>query len=249
MSKEEAVNVLFKALKKARERDGIDSQEFIPQDALERSITVPLVNAAVPSRSLFATKPGIFHHNIVQHARKVFAILVLIGDPPAIKELWKQGLTDHHLPLVAVPEADTNDLKKLKAKSGERFGVWKDLRLPNDFVHYQWLVLAPVIDDTGQHIHLDAKCAMPFVEDEEVGGGAFSYVYKCKIHQAHQKDLRASTLTTPKQFKLTNFCRLRMATHTSLSSASRFRRVRATAQRLSKNGIISSNSRLWITRI
>jgi hypothetical protein len=239
---EDAVTQLFEDLN-VREQGKLSSQEFIPQDVLETKITVALVHAAIPSRSPLNTKPGIVHQHIVQQARKVFAILVLIGDAPAIKELWKQGLRDHHLPLVAVAGAAPKEPRKLEAKSGERFGVWKEkeLRLPRDFVHYQWLVLAPVIDNTGRHIHLDAKCALPFVEDEEIGGGAFGYVYKCKIHQAHQKGLRVSTLAFLRHVELTNNCRPSMAKHSLQSNTSRSKRVRATAERLSKNGKISSN--------
>jgi hypothetical protein len=189
MGKTKAVNSLFSDLDNAQEHDGISSQNFIPQDALEALITVPRVKAAL---SIFAVGSSDFHANVVQYARKVFAILVLIGDPPAMKDLWKQGLRDHHLPLLAGNAPKDGD--KLLAKTGESFGPWKNPAHLKQFLHFQWTVLAPVIDNTCQHFELNAKCAMPFVADEEVGGGAYSYVYKCELHRAHQRGLRVGPI-------------------------------------------------------
>jgi hypothetical protein len=174
---------LFDELQDAIQDGALNGQKFLPLNIIDDTITGERLKVAF--RSGFHFRCASLSDDIAQFARKVFAILVLIGEPIAIKDLWKQGLRDEHLPLVA---AQTRG--KLKAADGREFGAWKVAARASEFLDRQSLVDAPVFDDTGGHFSLSANCAMPFTDSDEVDGGTFGYVYKCELHRAHQRGLQ-----------------------------------------------------------
>ncbi|KAH8725099.1 kinase-like domain-containing protein [Phaeosphaeriaceae sp. PMI808] len=174
---------LYCELDDALKQGALGGQKFLPLDVLEEKITEKRLKAAIPSS--FSFRKSSLPKDVAQYARKIFAILLFIGEPEAIKVLWKQGLRDEHLPLTA---GSTRD--KLTTEDGRVFGAWNTAAKASEFLEKQWLVQAPVFDTRGNHHQLNNKCSMPFVEADEVGGGAFSYVHKCEVHQAHQKGLK-----------------------------------------------------------
>ncbi|KAF2106152.1 kinase-like domain-containing protein [Lophiotrema nucula] len=199
--KPEALEAIFCELEDRLEYGALGSQRFLPHDVLDTVITADRLRVAFSSRLSFGSSS--LAKGVAQHARKVFAILSFIGEPESIEDLWRQGLRDEHLPLSTGSDPKTR--AKLVTADGKAFSAWKTAAKASDFVATQWLVQAPVFDTTGLHFPLDINCAMPFVDSDEIGGGAYSYVYKCEVHQAHQKGLKVEdgkTYVAVKQFKL-----------------------------------------------
>lgn len=124
---------------------------------------------------------------IFQHAKKIFAILVLMGDPRTIRPMLKIGLTDEYLPL---SYQETNDRTRstilVSMKDGKQFnlsGIFTPPKL-RAFHGGQWAVQAPIFDTYGQHFVLEAKCPLPLTTCGKMGD-APGQVYKATIHSAH----------------------------------------------------------------
>ncbi|PVH75772.1 kinase-like protein [Cadophora sp. DSE1049] len=167
----------------------LGSQQFLPLNNLDK-ITKKSIQAELPltvrvrQRSL----PG----KVVLQAKKVFAVLVLTGESPAITDLVKEGLTDEHLPLSRKRGDSANILvSACGEKTFRSFEAWRNAAQVTHFLDWQWVVQAPVLDTTGKHFNLDQKCALPFEKVEEVGGGPSATVYKGILHEAHHQGFDA----------------------------------------------------------
>lgn len=183
---------LFQRLKKSQLTCSLNDnlQMFLPLDTIRREITEDNVHDAL-SRDTGLTsalkwlrlKPeNQIPQRVVKEATKVFAILVLIGEPDAIRDLLEEGLTDKYLPLHPDDAGVT-----LIADGGKRFSSFAKLgeQRISDFVEKQWIVLAPILDDSGKHTELDYRCALPFVYSDPVGYTKSSAIHKSKLHPAH----------------------------------------------------------------
>jgi hypothetical protein len=166
-------------------------QPFLPLDILDKKLTKENIQAEIPLKERVFQR-GLTNKVIIQ-AKKVFAVLVFTGEPLAIGDLLKEGLTDEDLPLSRKPGENDNILVSCNGKKTFRsFEAWrKDAQVTN-FLEKQWYVLAPVLDTTCNYFILDQKCALPFPKVEEVGGGHFSTVYKSALHPAHQQGFQVS---------------------------------------------------------
>ena len=162
----------------------LGSQQFLPRNVLDK-ITREKVQAELPWKERFCRRS--LPDKVVLRAKKVFAILVLAGNLPAITRLLEEGLTDEHLPL-SRQGGDTSNIlvSACKTKTFRSFDLPRNEAKVTNFLDKQWTVLAPVLDTTGKYFILDQKCALPFPAVEEVGGGHSSTVYKSTLHPAHQ---------------------------------------------------------------
>ena len=140
--------------------------------------------------------------------RKIFAILVLVGQVPAINDFIKAGIYDNSLPFLF--RAGTRDregsydvYRKLKGPNGVTdeetkinfFEDWKDHYLYG-FSTNQWQLLAPYFslvskDNKVIHYNLDDQSVLPFIEDSKANEppaqhGGSADVRRVKIHPAHQ---------------------------------------------------------------
>jgi hypothetical protein len=167
-------------------------QKFLPLDVLDATITEESVRIYLPwNIRLF--QPDLLV-KVTQDAKRVFAILVLLGETLAIKELLSEGITDDHLPLSRSVEAtNSNILMSEDGKCFRSFAAWENDTKVEDFLIKQWLVLAPVLDTRGRLFMLNKKCPLPFVEAEEIGAGPFGIVYRGVLHPAHQKGFQVSS--------------------------------------------------------
>jgi hypothetical protein len=162
-------------------------QYFLPQSDLHEAITKESVKDDLPLkvRALNSRLP----QKVVQTARKIFAILVIIGKPVAIKDLLAEGIADTHLPLSRDNGGEANVLVSKDGAKFKSFSTWKTeaTKLTKDFLEKQWLVQAPVLDITGTHIILNQMCPLPFTEMEPIGAGEYSNVYQAVLHPSHQQ--------------------------------------------------------------
>lgn len=166
-------------------------KKFLPLSDLKK-ITRDTVKGQLPY-----LRTQMFHRKlpekILQQAKMVFAILVLMGEPRAINGLLQEGLTDEHLPLQAKKVNNHNVVESVHGKIFKSFDAWGNEARVEEFLDKQWLVQAPVLDPTGEHIVLDPKCALPFkCIDQKAERGALSIVYKGTLHPAHQKGFKVS---------------------------------------------------------
>jgi hypothetical protein len=190
-----ATEEFYLQLNSGRIQSPLNSHDFLPLSILDEKITRDRVEEVLSSGALPCT-PSL-PDKVCQQAKKVFAILVLIYFPEAITELFLEGLTDEHLPLCRAPQGDNNyhNLYYLVSVRGKTFKAFATLRNParvSDFLEKQWLVQAPMLDTSGKHIELDAKCALPFGKVDKKVATDFSTVWKGALHPAHQQGLKVS---------------------------------------------------------
>jgi len=178
---------LFRRLKNSIiECELSNRQTFLPLDVLHAAITKETVKAVLP-RSLGRVLQPNLASKIEQDAKKIFAILVLIGEHKSISKLFSDGLRDRHLPLQQdLAGKDDNLLVSADGKTTfKAFANWDNKAKINLFFDQQWLVQAPVMDNTGRHIILDPRCALPFKDSEAVSYNTDRVVYRAEIHPAH----------------------------------------------------------------
>lgn len=180
---------MFSRLKRSRVRCSINGDhEFLPLEVLQREVTEDNVRISLRQWSRLPIKllplGGARHlpRKIMEQAKKVFAILEYIGEPEAMRGLLADGLTDEQLPL-HLDEQGTTPISPT-GKTFSRFTTMNEQRI-NDFIDKQWMVLAPSIDSSGQHVVLDRRCPLPFEESTTIGHGLTADVHKCKLHSAH----------------------------------------------------------------
>lgn len=180
------IRKMFRQLKNALTKCDLSGEEFLPSDVLHAAITKETVKAALP-RSLGRVFQPNLASKIEQDAKKIFAILVLMGEQKSISELFSDGLRDKHLPLQRDPaKKDDNLLVSADGKTTfKAFANWDNEAKTNLFFDQQWLVQAPVMDNTGRHIVLDPKCALPFKDSEAVNHNPYCVVHRAEIHPAH----------------------------------------------------------------
>ncbi|KAF5511305.1 Calcium/calmodulin-dependent protein kinase [Colletotrichum siamense] len=129
---------------------------------------------------------------VVENAKRLFAILVMIGEPQAIRKLVSDGLTDDDLPFARPEQVDSGSiLESKRRKKVKSFQDWRNDAKVDIFLDKQWLFLAPVLDLSGGSETVDAQCPLPFLRATAVRGTHSSTVYKSELHVAHQKGARA----------------------------------------------------------
>ncbi|KAE9574089.1 hypothetical protein CGMCC3_g9891 [Colletotrichum fructicola] len=167
----------------------IIGQNFVPCDILN-VVTKEAVKSglrrSLRSRVFSDGLPG----QIAKSSRRLFAILVIIGEPQAIKKLVGDGLNDSDLPFVMPKHASNGSvLKSSSGKTVTSFQDWGNAAKVDLFLEKQWLFLAPVLDVSGKPevVYVDPTCPLPFLRATEIRGEHSSIVYKSELHAAHQK--------------------------------------------------------------
>src|SRR5579871_1983024 len=183
---------LYQQLKECLLECPLEGQKmFLPLSDLNEKITRDSVKGQLPCLETFCHRN--LPNKILQQAKKVFAILVLMYEPHKIKGLLQDGLTDDQLPLQAKKINNNNVVESVHGKIFKSFNTWRNEARVEDFLEKQWLVQAPVFDPTGKHFVLDLKCALPFkCIDQKAEKGALSIVYKGTLHPAHQEGFKVS---------------------------------------------------------
>jgi hypothetical protein len=173
----------------------INNRMFLPENCLKVLVNVSSIRAELKAElgCQMWFNPQLAE-KVYKKASKVFAILVMISQVGAMKDLHQEGLTDEHLPLRR-RELEPNVLESPSSGKGfKSFARYAgSARL---FDEMQWQVQAPVLDMSGKHVTLDEKCALPIVvvEDELAKEGGSSSIFKGTLHEAHCEGLEVSTL-------------------------------------------------------
>jgi hypothetical protein len=173
--------------------DSARTRCFWPTQALERVLTRDRV---VEELKTYANVDPRFSDerlredltkNILLDSRKIFAILVLIGQGPFINNIVQDNLRDIDLPLVA--RGPSHQLYRRGRKSPERSftsGRWMTYQR-EIFSDLQYAV-NPVIlrmeadGHTPRHDVFSSKVVLPFIAESMRHDGGFGVVTKVKIH-------------------------------------------------------------------
>ncbi|KAK0624150.1 kinase-like domain-containing protein [Immersiella caudata] len=176
---------------------GDQSFRYLPESLIYEKVTKDNIEANLrlpwwPWISSLLSPSDSITNRIHDQAKKVFAILTLIGQEHTISDLiYKDNLTDKDLPLAL--QSDNKSLLVPKepregdtAKAFSSFAFWDERRV-RDFLEKQWLVLAPILDDIGKELNLDPECPLPFKKIELKVRAQGVFVHKATLHPAHQR--------------------------------------------------------------
>jgi hypothetical protein len=152
-----------------------DLKRFIPHQALKWAITLEQIRTELKDNGVEPTSLDEMANTIFSKAIKIFAILVLIGEPKLIARFlnnygYFEEELDGRLPF------DDPDLERLLGNSDS----------VNHFREKQWEFVAPVFSGGILPRTLREEVILPFIENEPIGRGGFGDVFKIKIHPAHQ---------------------------------------------------------------
>jgi hypothetical protein len=168
--------------------------KFLPERLIHEIVTKDNIKATLPRRLWIPSQfspTGSIVDRIHDQAKKVFAILTLIGQEHTISDLiYKDNITDKDLPLFP-GSPGKSILCSLGLRGGDTakefpsFASWDEWRV-RDFLEKQWLVLAPILDVTGKELNLDPRCPLPFTEIELRAWSRGTFIHKASLHPAHQ---------------------------------------------------------------
>lgn len=206
----EAVN-LGQSIRASTQRsaNGREEREFLPIDALERTITRTRVQQeirdVVPFEKLEDFTAQIWEVTSAPFSkspskkttrRKIFAILALMQKTSEIVGFIEEKLYDSDLPFI-ISDGSSPGLRQLVCKGNDDelhriqlFAKWSTFELEY-FSNAQRHFLAPYFRLSTKekpkikHYVLENQSILPFIENEEKREGGFSDVWRVKIHPAH----------------------------------------------------------------
>jgi hypothetical protein len=156
---------------KGLRRANIHHRRFIPELSLYRAVTKQAIGKALGHAGVEVHRQEEITIRVVQSGRKIFAILVLIGQTADIlKFIEADELQDIKLPF------------KIEALRDE-------VKLPNadEFDEKQWEVTAPTFLCGTLNRCLNGKTILPFTLKEGAGHGAFGKVWEIELDEDHQQ--------------------------------------------------------------
>ncbi|KPM36546.1 hypothetical protein AK830_g10020 [Neonectria ditissima] len=145
----------------------LGDQLFLPLSTLDE-FTKANITAQLPRMTRFFYRG--LADKVLLHARKIFAILVLMGEQDTIRDILRDGLKDEDLPLSLPENGSAYTLVSWNRKVFKSFAAWGKEARVKEFLAKQWFVLAPVFERSGQRIELNTKCALPIVNTELIAG-------------------------------------------------------------------------------
>ena len=149
-------------------------EHFIPAGDLDRVLSAHAVEVELQSHGLEGLLSLVF-----QHAKKTFAILLVMQKLDALQDLIDAKMRDELLPLEESALTSLEDSKLRAAFSG-----W-DLDARKQFLEIQWTLIAPVFSE-GEHLRLDDNARLPFIKTERLASGRFGSVHRVEIHPNHE---------------------------------------------------------------
>ena len=155
------------------------STYFIPEGETTRVLSAREVRQVLVDKSqLHEFEIGKYVDSVIQSARKVLSILVVVGkEEYFVDDFLHRELCDSKLPLTDSELSHTPARKR--------------------FLFEQYAFLAPVFTLGAIHKTLNEHYVLPFLTNEPLvkGEGAFGKVFRVKIHPAHQKMVKATKET------------------------------------------------------
>ncbi|KAK2054557.1 kinase domain-containing protein [Colletotrichum caudatum] len=179
---------------------GVDSlqgdRKYVPIDVLKKLVTKDSVYGELcrnARRQVWGkgSRRRLAERVIKSNARGLFVLLVLLDRSLDMEKLLSSGLTDGHLPLVKTEAGFRSE-----SDSGKRFSLppkWS-IQTVDQFLDYQWRILAPVFGSSGEHRTLQPTHPLPFpMIEESPEKGSSSVVYYAHIRPSHQEFSRTGS--------------------------------------------------------
>ena len=174
------------------------SEKFLPRDVVEGLITKDIIADSLSFPAwLYSRLSDTLPSTAYSQARNVFAVLGLIGQEWAIRDLiYKDGITDDDLPLDRRPGNKSASSILISRKNGKTFSSFQTWTpaIVGAFLEKQWYVLAPVLDTTGTDLKLDPRCPLPIQRSELKVQNHGVFVYQAWLHPAHLLNLGSMTV-------------------------------------------------------
>lgn len=162
--------VVSKKSLKALKVDVLDGRSFIPDAELDNLMTLRAILATIKERCENAGREYELEklaHEIFAHSKKIFAILILIGEENLIRNFIHERYRDSSL-----------------LHSSEIPTTMKD---PERFQKKKWKFLAPIFEARDFHREFSAGTIIPIVSESVLSGGDGGMVSKVELHQTQQK--------------------------------------------------------------
>lgn len=151
-----------------------ESRWYVPGKELNKVLSKSIVEEAVAHCGIEVYKRTEVVHVILRGAKRIFAVLVLMG-----KELSIVNFIEHdHL-------QNQRQDSKLPFRRSE-LGEILDDELAEEFCRTQWVVSAPYFRNDMSHRLLNDDTILPFTKNFKIGSGAFGTVFEITIDARHQ---------------------------------------------------------------
>lgn len=166
-------------------------QDYLPHNCITTLITPESIanELKLDSLEIDTSVKEQFVNWILTAASKVFAITVEcdLGENKLLTSMidfQESNFTDQRLPIKS-PRRPTGSTQP-PVPTPKQFDpdIWTTFRLYN-FYEKQWKYLAPVFSAHQYEYNLTSECIFPFTVIDKRDGGAFSSVYRVKIHPTH----------------------------------------------------------------
>jgi hypothetical protein len=139
---------------------------FVPEDGLFELLTSHTIETALedPVFGFEAHQQGPVSVEVMEGARKLFAILVELRIEQRLKKCLEKNVLDSNLPIL--DETILHDL------------------FPESATHFRKLQWEFVPLKLREHAHKDIESerVLPFVDNEKISSGGFSTVFRVKVH-------------------------------------------------------------------
>ena len=144
---------------------------FLPNTSLDRILTLSTVEGLVEELDCTADERIALSGQVYHEGRRIFAMLILMGEEASIVAFRNHNALDHRLPL---GEAYAKEITPDFGISLAREFQWKIL--PFHFTADMWQ----------HHWEVEKERILPFVESEDIAAGGFGDIYKVTIWPSQQ---------------------------------------------------------------
>lgn len=147
------------------------TEQFISAGEIDALLTASAIN-----QELERYGSGQILPEVLDRAKKIFAILLVLGRLETLKQMLKSGLNDNDLPFQLSRHQEKN---QRFSEFFLNFVEW-DVKTQELFMNTQWTFLAPVFRD-GEHQKLENDLRLPFINKKLLGSGSYGRVYSVTI--------------------------------------------------------------------
>ena len=151
--------------------NSISEHHFLPDASLNTLFTLSTIEIVVEELLCAADERIGLSENIFREGKRVFAMLILMGEEASIVAFRSHSALDHHLPF-------SEDYAK---RIAPEFGV----SLAREF---QWKIMPYhfTADMWQHHCEIEKERILPFVASEDIATGGFADIFKVTIWPSQQ---------------------------------------------------------------
>ena len=169
-------SLLFQIKRLRRNNKNFRARLFLPELSLHKLMQKESVCTALAELKIEHYRREELAREIVQRARKVFAILLLIGHGEAIEVMFKHDSLQQLSVDAKLPFSE----RSLQILLGND-------SLAGDFFERQWELITPVFSHTLLPREFEGETILPFLGQEPKGDGSFGEVWEYDIHPENHR--------------------------------------------------------------